>query len=77
MDKIKVFETIGSFIETYGWSFLILIGMGFLIALLCEAIISIKRNKHAAHFSILIRAHHESVVIPGERELLRVHSVKF
>ena len=39
MDKIKVVETIGSFIETYGWSFLILIGMGFLIALLCEAII--------------------------------------
>jgi len=39
MDKIKVFETIGSFIEAFGWSFLILIGMGFLIALLCEAII--------------------------------------
>ena len=39
MDKIKVFETIGSFIEAYGWSLLILIGMGFLIALLCEAII--------------------------------------
>lgn len=39
MDKIKVFETIGSFIETYGWSFLILVGMGLLIAILCEAII--------------------------------------
>lgn len=39
MDKIKVFETVGGFIEAYGWSFLILVGMGLLIAILCEAIV--------------------------------------
>lgn len=38
MEK-KFAEVIGEFIEAYGWSFLVLIGMGFLIALLCEAII--------------------------------------
>lgn len=36
MEKIGVFEVIRSFLAAYGWSFLILVGMGFLIAFLAE-----------------------------------------
>lgn len=37
MEKLGVFDVIRSFLEAYGWSFLILVGMGFLTALLAEA----------------------------------------
>lgn len=39
MEKIGVWEVIRSFLEAYGWSFVVLVGMGLLIALLVEAII--------------------------------------
>lgn len=39
MEKIGVWEVIRSFLAAYGWSFLLLVGMGLLIALLVEAII--------------------------------------
>ena len=39
MEKLGFFDVIKSFFEAYGWSFLILVGMGFLIAFLCEVTI--------------------------------------
>lgn len=42
MEKLGFFDVIKSFFAAYGWSFLILIGMGFLIAFLCE--VAIKKS---------------------------------
>lgn len=41
VEKLGFFDVIKSFFEAYGWSFLILIGMGFLIAFLCEVTIKL------------------------------------
>ena len=39
MEKLGIFDVVRTFLATYGWSFLVLVGMGLLIAILCEAII--------------------------------------
>jgi len=39
MEKLGVFKVVESFLAAYGWSFLILVGMGLLIAVLAEVTI--------------------------------------